>query len=1293
MFKSKRLLRNLNLKLNVLSNKNLNSKLQLKNSSYLNVKPKANSQPKARTDDRSTPSTMVIDDLLKALNQREAQLNPNKKNFQQKLFFYRDKKNASQLSGKIAAAFHDDNVKMNFLKDPFQLISEEQAMENENTSNKTINNQVEGLDLINKAKNQMEQLNQSFDALINYERSKEPNLSLARFEFINKNAIFNQNIKAYVDVCCQSPKLIDEAFTLVESLMHNNNNTQSAKEDETGAEAAESISSKHPDPEYLSDVEIFNKLMFAYARLGKTTKINLLFKKMSSAIDKEKNIQPNLSPYTAALQSLGHQLTHQKFFDESNDLAKLKLQVERVIWDIKKKNLNLNDIAKTSIYSKEQKMYIKAAIQKVIPGFDFKESFNYSESNDLMKKISSKYTSENDALINEHQKSKMSYPAELVDKEVMMRNFKKQLELESNSMLQVPSIRPLSNKELSQLEKYKAIKDSLLLGFRDSITRTFVKKLSLMEKSEKKNESFLYPFLTILEPSVYVNILMQEAVCLAQNSQYFSPKFNHLTSTLGARIEAKYLQHIMETNGDIEKLKRTYELYLDSRLEQIKSPLMSNHREDWSKITKDFELYRSFEDHSWPHNVRSKIGKFLIEDILMKSCRVYYTLIDNSAVLDLVDQQNQNSLSSSEPNNKKYVSYRSKKKPNGYDLAFHKIYRIHGVFKDPEIKVHPLLNKLFSSSLIFESNKMPMIIPPMPWHSSNQGGYFLSKSNLLRLSSNMKEQRIMVENTPPSNMFPIYDSLNTLSYCPWRINTPILDLLIDIFNSGGNKELEVPEPENRGPKIPKFDKNTIDTWEKKKEYMKLRDNAKKVRSEMHSLWCSELYRLSIANLYRDSIVWFPHTLDFRGRTYPVPPHFNHLGSDIARSLILLGEGKKLGPHGLDMLKIHLINLTGTMKKSTLKERLQYANSILEEIIDSAERPMNGRGWWKKSEEKWQTLACCMEIANVIKTNPTDPQEFVSHFPIHQDGSCNGLQHYAALGRDKDGATSVNLNPSLKPQDVYSNVLDIVESERLKEEKANEIAKILSGVIKRKIIKQTVMTTVYNVTFYGAKLQILRQLEDLNDFPLEKANESSAYIARKTFLSIRQLFSSAREIQDWLSECAYLITRVRNCALKWETPLGLPISQPYFRSLSKNANDVRSFVKTNQPDSMKQRNAFPPNYIHSLDSCHMMLTSLYCQRAGITFISVHDCFWTHAGSVDIMNRICREQFVALHSLPLLENLSNYFLDNYRFSDEEIKNQNNEEIKKLMVAFNKKLAVIPEKGDFDLNKVLESVYFFS
>lgn len=52
-------------------------------------------------------------------------------------------------------------------------------------------------------------------------------------------------------------------------------------------------------------------------------------------------------------------------------------------------------------------------------------------------------------------------------------------------------------------------------------------------------------------------------------------------------------------------------------------------------------------------------------------------------------------------------------------------------------------------------------------------------------------------------------------------------------------------------------------------------------------------------------------------------------------------------------------------------------------------------------------------------------EYICGFPVHQDGSCNGLQHYAALGGDSAGAAAVNLAPLDRPQDVYSEVAALV----------------------------------------------------------------------------------------------------------------------------------------------------------------------------------------------------------------------------------------------------------------------------
>jgi hypothetical protein len=70
---------------------------------------------------------------------------------------------------------------------------------------------------------------------------------------------------------------------------------------------------------------------------------------------------------------------------------------------------------------------------------------------------------------------------------------------------------------------------------------------------------------------------------------------------------------------------------------------------------------------------------------------------------------------------------------------------------------------------------------------------------------------------------------------------------------------------------------------------------------------------------------------------------------------------------------------------------------------------------------------------------------------------------------------------------------------------------------------------------------------------------------------------------------------------------------------------------------RQRTAFPPNYIHSIDSTHMMMTAIECRNRGLSFAGVHDSFWTHAGTIHTMNEVLRLKFLELHDRPLLHEL--------------------------------------------------------
>ncbi|XP_070321347.1 DNA-directed RNA polymerase, mitochondrial isoform X3 [Odocoileus virginianus] len=629
---------------------------------------------------------------------------------------------------------------------------------------------------------------------------------------------------------------------------------------------------------------------------------------------------------------------------------------------------------------------------------------------------------------------------------------------------------------------------------------------------------------------------------------------------------------------------------------------------------------------------------------------------------------------------------------------------LHLLASDTQIgilKPHPAFTQLQETAaertLIFESTEVPMLCPPLPWTSPHSGAFLLSPTKMMRSLEGTQQHQLLLEHCPPAELHGALDALTQLGNCAWRVNGRVLDLVLDLFRDKGCPRLGVPAPPTEAPRSPEGrqapkgcllpEASPADKAEMRRELAR----RLKVAREMQSLRADALYRLSLAQHLRNHIFWLPHNMDFRGRTYPCSPHFNHLGSDLARALLEFAQGRPLGPNGLDWLKIHLVNLTGFKKRESLQARRDYADAVMEDILDSAERPMTGRKWWMEADEPWQALACCMEIAQVVHS--PDPTTYISHFPVHQDGSCNGLQHYAALGRDSTGAASVNLSPSDLPQDVYSEVAAQVEVFRRQDAKQGvRVAQVLEGFISRKVVKQTVMTVVYGVTRYGGRLQIEKRLRELEDFPQEFVWEASHYLVRQVFNSLQEMFSGTRSIQRWLTESARLIS-LTGSAVEWITPLGIPIIQPYHRDSKVmikgglQSLTLSSSVDTNQkPNTLKQKNGFPPNFIHSLDSTHMMLTALHCYRKGLTFVSVHDCFWTHAADVEVMNQVCREQFVRLHSQPILQDLSRFLIKRFCSNSRTSKSMWVSRLKDTLLS-------VPPTGTFDLEQVKRSTFFFS
>jgi DNA-directed RNA polymerase len=566
---------------------------------------------------------------------------------------------------------------------------------------------------------------------------------------------------------------------------------------------------------------------------------------------------------------------------------------------------------------------------------------------------------------------------------------------------------------------------------------------------------------------------------------------------------------------------------------------------------------------------------------------------------------------------------------------------------------------------------LPMLVRPRPWISYNEGGYLTLRSIIMRT----RGSRSQLDSLRRAELTSLFAGLNVVAEVPWRINKPVFRVMEHMWEHGGGR-CELPrradDPLPPEPTVPEAEQPAL--WKKWRSECR---EVNKINRDLHSLRCDAQYKLEVARAFQDKAeFYFPCNLDFRGRAYPIPPHLNHIGADLARGILCFAEGKKLGERGLWWVKVHLANLCG-FDKASFEDRVAFTEARMPDIMRAAEDPLKN-DWWTEVESPWQCLATCFELAEALKL--PNPADHVSHLPIHQDGSCNGLQHYAALGRDEAGGTAVNLTPGTKPNDVYMDVCKLVNAQVEKDAEAgNPIAKRLLGKITRKVVKQTVMTSVYGVTWVGARAQINARLDEIFTPSSERMQnfKASGYLAKITLDSLANLFTSAREIMNWLGECAQTVA-MQGQPMSWVTPLGLPVVQPYRKRSHLHVQTlIQTVTLVDHNDQLpvspqRQRSAFPPNFVHSLDSTHMLMTALECRDLGVTFTSVHDSFWTHACSVDVMNEALRRQFVQLYTSPILENLRDALAR--RFPEATF-------------------PPVPKRGSLDLGKVMASRYFFS
>lgn len=485
-------------------------------------------------------------------------------------------------------------------------------------------------------------------------------------------------------------------------------------------------------------------------------------------------------------------------------------------------------------------------------------------------------------------------------------------------------------------------------------------------------------------------------------------------------------------------------------------------------------------------------------------------------------------------------------------------------------------------------------------------------------------------------------------------------------------------------------------------------------------------QLALADIYKDyERIYFPHNLDFRGRVYPLPL-LNPQGTDFCKSLLEFADGAPLGDSGVAWLAIQGANCYGLDKKP-LEERIAWVYENTELILRTAKDPLTDLEW-TETDSPWEFLAFCFEWADFMDQGT----DYVSHIPVAFDGSCSGIQHFSAMLKDEIGGTAVNLVPDDKVHDIYGIVAEHVKQAVMKdaaegtedelktaEDGAEYVSKGTKSLaaewlaygITRKVTKRPTMTLSYGAKKFGFTEQILEDTiyPHLEHHPLafSKPRQAATYMADKIWNSLGEVVVKAREAMDWLQTASGLLATDKNIngenlPTQWVTPSGFLVRQRYpkvrlkklktFCSGTIHVSDESGAPEESKKegetfqisvsedlgkiDSRKQKQGIAPNYVHSMDASHLMLTVDACVDAGIhQFAMIHDSYGCPAGQGDLMFSLVRQVFAETYKQnDVLQDLH-----------DQVENM-------LSPKKAKELPPIPKHGNLDLDVVKQSMYAF-
>lgn len=630
----------------------------------------------------------------------------------------------------------------------------------------------------------------------------------------------------------------------------------------------------------------------------------------------------------------------------------------------------------------------------------------------------------------------------------------------------------------------------------------------------------------------------------------------------------------------------------------------------------------------------------------------------------------------------------------------------------------------------------PCVVPPRPWKTPFNGGFHTEKvASRVRL---VKGDREHVRKLTVKQMPKVYKAINALQNTKWQVNKEVLAVAEDVIRL----DLGYGVPSFK-PLIDKENKpaNPVPVEFQHLRGRELKEMLSEEQWQAFINWKGECARLYTAETKRGSksaavvrmigqarkysafeSIYFVYAMDSRSRVYAQSSTLSPQSNDLGKSLLRFTEGRKIDSS--EALKWFLVlgaNLWGWDKKTFDVRQSNVLDGDFQDMCrDIAADPLTFTQW-AKADEPYQFLAWCFEYSRYLDALDEGTQaEFETHLPVHQDGSCSGIQHYSAMLRDEVGAKAVNLKPSDAPQDIYGAVAQVVISKNALYMDAEEGTTFTSGSltlsgsdlramasawdsvgITRGLTKKPVMTLPYGSTRLTCRDSVIDYIVDLEEKEAQMAvaegraanrvhpfddngdltpAKAYNYMTALIWPSISEVVKAPVVAMQTIRKLARFAAK-RNEGLEYTLPTGFILKQKIMatemlRVRTCLMGDIKMSlqVETDVVDETAMMGAAAPNFVHGHDASHLILTVCHLVDEGVTSIAViHDSFGTHADNTAKLRHALKSEMVGMYS-------------------------EGNALQKLLDEHEERWLVetgieVPEQGNFDLNEIMDSDYCFA